>query len=115
MPRTLLILLFFVGYLVPSVQAGQFLTVTRSANGAWSLQDVESISVNGKEKLRTTPLAPGPAATWDSKSIGRLAEVQLSSFAIVRRTPDGAIIARTGDTNGWQVLLPESTNSKTAD
>ena len=96
--------------MVPAAHAGQFLIVTRSAAG-WEFQDVESVSFNGKEKLRSAPL---PAASYDSKAIGHLAEVQLSSFTIVRRTADGLILARTGEKGPWQVLLPEASNSKTA-
>ena len=99
----------------PSIHAAQYLLVSRTSAGAWSFQEAQSLSVNGKDKLRGTPLASGTAATWDSKAIGRLAEVQLSNFRVVRRTPDGSMLARTSDSAGWQLLLPEGTNSKTAD
>ncbi|MBZ5605039.1 MAG: hypothetical protein LAO79_22300, partial [Acidobacteriia bacterium] len=91
------------------IHAGQFLIVTRSAAGVWAFQDAESISVNGKEKLRSAAL---PAATYDSKAIGKLAEVQLSSFTIIRRAADGLILARAGASGNWQLLLPEATNAK---
>ena len=109
--RTLL-LLMIAGCGIPAIQAGQYLIVTHPSNGGWGFQDVESISVNGKEKLRSAPL---PAATFDSKAIGHLAEVQLASFTVVRRAADGSIVGRAGEAGNWQALLPENTNSKTAD
>ncbi len=109
--RTLL-LLMIAGCGIPAVQAGQYLIVTHPSNGGWGFQDVESISVNGKEKLRSAPL---PAATFDSKAIGHLAEVQLASFTVVRRAADGSIVGRAGEAGNWQALLPENTNSKTAE
>jgi hypothetical protein len=98
-----------------SVQAGQYLVVTRSSAGAWSFQDVESLSINGKEKVRSTLLTESSTTAWDSKSINRLPEAQISGFAILRRTPDGELFARSGDPGNWQRLLPEGTNSKTGD
>ncbi len=95
-----------------SVQAGSFLVVTRTADG-WSLQAVESVTVNGKEKLRGAGSA-GNTATWDAKSIGKLAEEQLSSFVVVRRAADGALLGRTG-AGDWQALLPEASQTKTAE
>src|SRR5689334_4563557 len=106
-----LLLAALAGLSIAAADAGQFLVVTRTAAGAWAFQDVESVSVNGKEKLRSAPL---PAASYDSKAIGHLAEVQLSSFTIVRRTSDGLILAKTGDAGTWQLLLPEATNAKIA-
>src|SRR5580704_16817055 len=64
-----------------SAQAGQFLVVTRTAS-RWSLQAIDTVTVNGKEKIRGTGSPAGNAATWDSKSIGKLAEEQLSSFVV---------------------------------
>jgi hypothetical protein len=99
---------------LPAVHAAQCLLVSKSAAGAWSFQEAQSLSVNGKEKLRGGPVASG-ADQFDSKAIGRLPEVQWSSFKIVRRTPGGALLARTAESANWQMLLPEGTNSKTAD
>jgi hypothetical protein len=112
--RTLL-LLGMVTYAARYVQAGQYLVVTRSSAGAWSFLDVESLTVNGKEKVRSALLSEGSTATWDSKAINRLAEAQISSFTVVRRTPEGEVLARIGDSGNWQRLLPEGTNSKAAD
>jgi hypothetical protein len=99
----------------PAAQAAQYLLVNRTSAGAWSFEEAQSLSVNGKDKLRSGPLPSGAAATWDSKAIGRLAEVQWSTFRVVRRAPDGSLLARTSDSANWQLLLPEGTNSKTAD
>jgi hypothetical protein len=104
----------------PAVQAAQYLLVSKSSAGAWSFQEAQSLSINGKEKLRGGPPAPGNAAAadsnkFDSKSIGRLPEVQLSSFKIVRRAPDGSLLARTAEVSNWQMVLPEGSNSKIAD
>jgi hypothetical protein len=109
------LLLGIVAYAARSVEAGQYLVVTRSSAGAWSFQDVESLTINGKEKVRSAPLSEGSAAAWDSKSINRLAEVQISSCTVVRRTPEGEVLARIGDSGNWQRLLPEGTNAKAAD
>ncbi len=96
---------------IPVADAGQFLIVTRNSAGSWAFQDVESISVNGKEKLRAGPL---PAASYDSKAIGKLSEVQPSSFTMIRRSADGLMLGRTGEAGNWQLLLPEATNAKIA-
>ena len=96
-----------------AVQAGQFLLVRRASDG-WSLEAVDSVTVNGKEKIRTAGPSPGNPATWDAKSIGKLPEVQLASFVVVRRTADGALLGRTA-AGDWQVLLPEGSQSKTAE
>jgi hypothetical protein len=45
--RVLLLLEIAAGIL----QAGQYLVVTRSSAGAWSFLDVESLSINGKERF----------------------------------------------------------------
>ncbi len=99
---------------MPVVQAAQYLLISRSAASIWSFQEAQSLSVNGKEKLRGGPSAPA-VTPFDSKAIGRLPEVQWSSFKIVRRAPDGALLARTAESANWQIILPEGTNSKTAD
>jgi len=93
----------------PAVNAAQFLIVTHPSGSGWLFQSVDSISVNGKEKLRSAPL---PTASIDPKSIGKLAEVQLASITVLRRAADGVMIARGADGN-WQALVPENTNSKT--
>src|ERR1700680_1714746 len=109
-----LLLLGIAKCAVQTVEAAQYLVVTRSADGAWSFQEAESLTVNGKEKVRSAPLPAGGDTAWDSKSIGRLAEVQLSSVTVVRRAKDGAIVARVGDSANWLLLLPEGSNLKTA-
>jgi hypothetical protein len=93
--------------------AGEFLVVTRSSAGVWSFQDVESISVNGKDKVRIAPLATAPPE-WDPKAVGHLPETQFSTFTIVRRGADGALLGRNASPD-WQLLLPDGLKSKTAD
>src|SRR5580704_2161356 len=110
-----LLLLAIASCAIRTGEAAQYIIVTRAPSGPWSFQEAESITVNGKEKLRSAPLSGGAAATWDSKAIGHLAEVQLSSFNVVRRGPDGAILARAGDSANWLLLLPEGSNAKTTE
>jgi hypothetical protein len=82
-PRILL-LLGIATYAAPSVQAGQYLDATRSSVGAWSFQDVESPTINGKEKVRSALFSEGRTTTWDSKSINRITDAHISSFAALR-------------------------------
>lgn len=92
--------------------ASQFLVVVRAPNGSLSFQAVESIAVNGKDKLRAASLAGAQQPSWDSKALGHAAETRLSEFSVIRRSADGALIGRTpgGD---WRLLLPEGVKSKT--
>ncbi len=104
----------------PALKGAQYLIVTRNAAGAWSFQEAQSFSVNGKDKARSGPLPAGGSAaltstTWDSKSIGRLTEAQFPSLKAIRRAPEGYVLARVNDAANWEILLPENTNSKTAD
>jgi hypothetical protein len=101
--------------IAPLLQGAQYLIVTRSSAGAWSFQEAQSLSVNGKDKLRIGPLPSGGQATWDSKSIGRLVEAQWPTLRVVLRAPDGSLIARRSEAANWEILLPEGSNSKTAD
>ncbi len=98
---------------IPACHASQFLIVTRAATGVFSFAGAESISVNGKDKLRASPL-PAGAQAWDPKSIGHLAEARLGDFTVVRRAADGAFIARTA-AGAWQLLLPEGAKSRAAE
>ncbi len=107
--RTFLLL----GIAASALHAGEFLVVTRSSSGLWSFQDVESISVNGKDKVRTAPLASAPPS-WDPKALGHLPETQFSALTIVRRTADGALLGRNASPD-WQLLLPDGLKSKTSD
>ena len=110
--RTFL-LLGIAAAVAPGLRAGEYLVVTRSSAGVWSFQDVESISVNGKDKLRIAPLASAPPS-WDPKVVGHLPETQLSTFTIVRRGADGALLGRNASPD-WQLLLPDGLKSKTPD
>ncbi|HXN50097.1 MAG TPA: hypothetical protein VN893_25830 [Bryobacteraceae bacterium] len=107
--RTFLLL----GIAATGLRAGEFLVVTRSSSGVWSFQDVESISVNGKDKVRIAPLASAPPS-WDPKVVGHLPETQFSTLTSVRRAADGALLGR-GASPDWQLLLPDGLKSKTAE
>ena len=110
--RTFL-LLGIAAALAPGLRAGEFLVVTRSSSGVWSFQDVESISVNGKDKVRIAPLGSAPPS-WDPKAVGHLPETQFSTLTIVRRGADGALLGRNASPD-WQLLLPDGLKSKTSD
>jgi hypothetical protein len=97
-----------------SLDAAQYLIVTRDANGAWGLKEAEEITVNGKTKVRTTPPAPGSADSWDSKSLGRLQAEPLENAAVVVHAADGKLYTRGADEGAWALLLPESAGGKQA-
>ena len=98
-----------------SLDAAQFLVVLHDSNGAWSLKEAEELSVNGKTKARIlTAASAGSADSWDSKTIGHLAEESLEGLPILARSADGKVYTRSGEANDWTLLLPEATNSKMA-
>src|SRR5690242_6907032 len=111
MPQALRIVLLSACALSWS-HAAQFLVVTRGADNAWKFEPVETVQVNGKDKVRTAAL--GSAEQWDAKAIGHLAESRLADFTVVRRLADGSLAGRAGE-NEWRLLLPEGFKSKTAD
>ncbi len=115
MGRTLshCLLLALVASAAGHVKAGQFLLAAHST-GAWTLEEAETIQVNGKDKVRTVALSPAPPSTWDAKTIGHLADESLASFSAVLRAPDGTLLARTGESGGWLLLLPDGEKSKAA-
>ena len=92
---------------------GQYLAVTHAADGSWTFQSVESILVNGKDKLRGVGLSSPPPASWDSKAIGRQAETRFGDFNVVRVAPDGTLLGRSS--GEWHVLLPEGVKLKDAE
>ena len=93
------------------MDAAQFLVVTHSG-GAWSLAEADSLLINGKEKVRSTPLsAPQPDA-WDPKAISRLADISLANLSVIMRTPDGKLLARSEEGAGWSLLLPDNVKEK---
>src|SRR5450432_847614 len=98
---------FLLAGALPAIRGAEFLVVTRSANGAWSLQHGEALSVNGKEKVRRVDAATATSETWDAKSIGHLQDVAIDSFTIIRRAPNGAMLARQDSSQEWQALLPD--------
>ncbi len=95
-----------------AVPAGQFLVATHTGRG-WTLEEAESVQVNGKEKVRSVALSTTHSETWDAKTISHLADAPLGSFSAILRAPDGTLLA-TGDSGGWLLLLPDGEKSKTA-
>src|ERR1043166_6005589 len=110
MPRTLRVIVTGVCAL-SWTHAAQFLLVIRGADNIWKFDPVDTVQINGKDKVRATAL--GAADSWDSKSSGRQPESRLADFTVVRRLADGSLAGRAGD--GWRLLLPENSKSKTAD
>jgi hypothetical protein len=94
------------------LQGEQLLVVRHTAGNAWSLEEADSILVNGKEKVRSSSLSAAHAETWDAKTIGHLPDSSLSSFSVILRTGDGLLVARAGESAGWQLLLPDGGRSK---
>jgi len=93
--------------------AGQFLIANHSAAGVWTLEEAESLQINGKDKVRSVAFATAHAESWDAKAISRLTDVPLASFSVILRVADGTLVA-AGDAGGWQLLLPDGSKSKTA-
>jgi len=94
-----------------AVQASEFLVARHNASG-WTLEDAESVQINGKDKVRSTALSATPQ-TWDAKTISHLANGPLGTFSAILRAPDGTLLAANGS-GGWQLLLPDNEKSKTA-
>jgi len=98
------------------LQGGQLLVVSHGAGNIWSLEEADSILVNGKEKVRCSPLsAAGHSEAWDSKTIGHLPDASLSTFSVILRTADGLLVARSGESAEWQLLLPDGARSKASE
>lgn len=93
------------------VRAGQFLLAAHT-NGAWTLEEAETIQVNGKDKVRSANLATTQPGAWDAKAIGRLADESLAAFSAIMRAPDVTLLARSGESGGWLLLLPDGEKSK---
>ena len=96
--------------LAASLHAGEFLIVTRDANGNWSLKEAEEVDINAKTKVRIVTAA---GDSWDSKAIGRLASEPLENLAPLVRAADGKLYERS-DSGGWTLLLPEAGGTKAA-
>ncbi len=107
--RWLLGALFALGAV--RVHAAQFLVVTHSGN-AWLFTEAESIQINGKDKVRSAASSAPHPKTWDPKSIGHLPDVTLESLSVIMRTPDGNLLARSGEALEWTILLPDSVKDK---
>ena len=45
--------------------------------------------------------------------MGHLAEAPLSRYAVVIRAADGTLLARSGASTDWQLLIPGGVKSKT--
>src|SRR5689334_20172621 len=110
MTRRLLAPLLLITASFP-VHGAQFLIVSRNSTGAFTLTEADEIVVNGKSKVR---VATTPAESWDSKSIGRLADEPLANFPLVVRSSAGTLHARAADGASWTLLLPDASNAKTA-
>jgi hypothetical protein len=110
MPRALRVVIWGACVLSWS-HAAQFLIVTRGADNSWKFEPVDTVQVNGKDKVRAATM--GAADSWDSKAIGKQAESRLGDFTVVRRLADGSLAGRAGD--DWRLLLPENSKAKTAD
>jgi hypothetical protein len=100
---------------LPVLSAAELVIVTHSAAGAWSMQSGESLSVNGKEKIRRIGAAAGAPDTWDSKAIGKLQSVEITSFAFISRSSDGRLWGRPESASEWQPLLPDGLKTTNAD
>jgi hypothetical protein len=62
--------------LLPVLAWAEVVVVSRPSGGSWTLQKVDSITVNGAVRVRRVP-AVGAATTWDGKAIGRLAHIDI--------------------------------------
>lgn len=113
LPRLLLLVWTSAG--LPALAASEYLVVTRSSAGVWAAQRAESISMNGKDKVRRVSAAAGNPAAWDSKSIGRLPNVNIDALQVIRRAPDGTLLARQGAAADWFQILPDNSKSQTAE
>jgi hypothetical protein len=96
------------------LQAGQFLVVTHNSGSGWTLEEADSILVNGKEKIRSVAASAPNLNSLDAKTIGHLAETPLSSLTVILRAADGRLLARSGESADWLLLVPEGEKSKTA-
>jgi hypothetical protein len=94
------------------LHGAQLLVVNHAAGNAWSLEEADSILVNGKEKVRSSPFSAPRPETWDAKTIGHLPDAPLASFSVILRTADGLLLARAGESADWQLLLPDGGKSK---
>jgi YD repeat-containing protein len=112
--RSLFVLGFLASLAQNSLDAAQYLIVTHVPNGAWSLQGVESIAVNGKEKVRNSAIAATRPRAWDPKSVTRLPDSAFAAFSVIRRAPDGNVWAKAGATTEWTLLLPDGLKGKTS-
>ncbi|HTS62785.1 MAG TPA: hypothetical protein VMH28_12230 [Candidatus Acidoferrales bacterium] len=96
-----------------SLEAAQFLIVTRDANGTWSLKEAEEVAISGKAKVRIVPAA-GQGDSWDSKTMGHLTAEPLESLPVVVRAADGKLYTHSGESSDWTLILPETSGAKTA-
>ncbi len=108
-----LILLGAVAGNLSLLSAAEFLVVTRSTSGDWTLQRAESVSVNGNGRVRRVGAVAVGQTAWDAKSIGRLPNIEIDSLAAIRRAPDGSVFARQGASLEWFAVLPDNTKAQT--
>jgi hypothetical protein len=95
-----------------NLHAAQFLVVTHSSSGTWSIEGVETVQINGKDKARHSDIAATRPTAWNVKLVAHLPEAPLQTWPMICRAPDGALWAKTGAT-GWVLLLPDGLKRKT--
>ena len=95
-----------------SLDAAQFLIVTRDSNGNWALKEAEEIAINGKPKIRVA--GSGQGDSWDSKTIGHLSAEPLDNVSILIRPADGKLYTQPAEGSGWTLVLPDAGSSKAA-
>ena len=93
------------------LHAAQFLVVTRPAGGEWSIEAVEGLLINGKDKVRSSAIAGNRPPAWDAKAAGRLPETALSSLLVVRRAPDGNVWGKAAAEGEWITAPAERAES----
>src|SRR5690349_22546585 len=95
---------------ISRMHAAPLVLVTHTGN-AWSFSDADSILINGKEKVRSVPLAELHSDSWDAKTLSRLADIPLDSLSVIMRASDGRLLARS-EAPGWALLLPDNAKNK---
>jgi hypothetical protein len=95
------------------IASGEVLVVTRSGN-TWAVERGESVQINGKDKVRLVSAAANGTTSYDGKTLGHLAAVNMDQYSVLRRTADGQLLARSGAVTEWQTVLPDGAKPKTA-
>lgn len=91
--------------------APPFLVVTQH-EGGYRFIAAETVTVNGKDKIRIADgLVPGAAV--DKRQFDRFPERPLTEFDIIRVVKDRGLVA-TERGDSWQLILPRDFSAKTA-